>query len=91
MCAKCRKAIPRHPSGNTDNGLHLTFDGGYGEFIDSWNPDDTDHYLSLCHECGHELADWLGIDVRNWHTHGLHSGQHADHHDREEVGPPSGE
>jgi hypothetical protein len=71
---------------NTDNGLVLLFSGSYGEFHDDLGSGP--HSVDLCHECGHDLADWLGIDVGNWHTHKYGGGrpglQHADHHDRPE-------
>lgn len=88
ICKKCGKEIPKQPHAPgpywyTDNGLHLTFDGGYGEFIDAPFADDREAKYILCHECAHDLCDWLGVDPRNWHTHAAGSGQHADHHDRE--------
>lgn len=89
ICKKCGKEIPWQPPHagryrNTDNGLHLTFDGGYGEFIDAPFVNDQEVKYILCHECAHDLCDWLGVDAHNWHTHGIYSGQHDDHHDREE-------
>ena len=79
-CHKCGVLVPVAYPGvpNTDNGLEVYFSGGYGEFYDAW---DGDPMLWLCHECGHDLAAWLGIDVHNWHTHRTDSGQHPDHHD----------
>lgn len=76
-CQRCSKDMPTE-YGNTDNGLELVFTGGYGEFHDDggYGP----HTLWLCHECGHALADWLGLDVHNWHTHRIHGNQHPDHH-----------
>ena len=80
-CQRCKRNVPlkvwRKEVWGTENGLELTFDGGYGEFIDAWEGPEK---VWLCHECAHDLADWLGLDVRRWHTHSLHSGQHADHH-----------
>ena len=80
-CRRCGKVIPLvwPDSPNLDNGLTLQLSGAYGEFIDL-----IDGVLEvlLCHECAHELADWLHFDPRNWHTHREGSGQHADHHDR---------
>ena len=79
-CQKCDQLIPVAYPGqpNTDNGLEVYLSGGYGEFIDSW---DGDPMVWLCHECGHALMDWLGIDCHNWHTHRPDSGMHPDHHD----------
>jgi len=65
---------------NTDNGLEVHFVGSYGEFIDTAFEDGS-YRVSLCHDCSHDLADWLGIDVHNWHTHKPGSGMHPDHHD----------
>lgn len=64
-----------------DNECTITFSGGYGSFIDSFDKWPT---LTICHECGHQLAEWLGVDCRNYHTHSIHGGQHADHHDNQE-------
>lgn len=65
------------------NECTLIFDGGYGSFIDvcggSPNP-----AVTICHECAHELAEWLGVDVRKWHTH-VPGYQHPDHHDYDGV------
>ena len=85
-CQKCGEIIPwayvpppgHGPPENTDNGLHMTLDGGYGEFIDTWQG--RPEYW-LCHDCAHAFCEWLGIDPRNWHTHRLDSGHHPDHHD----------
>ncbi len=81
QCQKCKREIPLRVwltnVDGTDNGLELLFDGGYAEFIDAY---DGPERAWLCHECAHDLADWLGMDVRRWHTHSLRSGQHPDHH-----------
>lgn len=61
------------------NECTILFAGGYGSFIDCI--DSKFPTLTICHECGHELADWLGLDPRNWHTHSIYGGQHPDHHD----------
>lgn len=79
-CYRCKESIPRDEEFQaSDNGLELDFRGGYGEFIDNLY---TVTRLWLCHECGHALGRFLGLDVHNWHTHRTNSGQHADHHDR---------
>ncbi len=92
-CQRCKQPVPISRTGEdslvaypdtkwvTENGLHVSFDGGYAEFIDAWNGAIE---IVLCHECGHALADFLGLDVHNWHTHvppELGGTQHADHHD----------
>ena len=81
-CDRCNKTIPKpwNDSPNLDNGLLVSLSGGYGEFIDSAFTGSYD--VVLCHECAHDLADFLGIDVHNWHAHSPDSGQHPDHHDR---------
>lgn len=85
VCFKCKQPVPHQfPEENhvayalNDNGLTLSFDGGYGEFIDHIGTQAT---MVLCHECAHALADFLGLDVRNWHSHRDDSGQHADHYE----------
>lgn len=85
-CNRCQKIIPlqwdsakdEHPD-QTDNDLSLEFHGGYGQFTDCIYdcPADT---IRLCHECAHDLCDWLGLDPSTWHTHSAESGQHPDHH-----------
>lgn len=89
-CTRCRKVLPV-PDGFTivdaikfnqfDNNaeIKISFSGGYGQFIDSYDGP-IDFSLNLCHECGHELAEFLDIDVSYWHTHNPASGQHPDHH-----------
>lgn len=79
VCFRCQKPVNNDLMGNTDNGLFLFFSGGYGEFHDDLV--DGPHEVVLCHECGHDLADFLGLDVAGWHTHRPESGQHPDHHD----------
>lgn len=97
-CDRCDKDLPRQAGINNndtslqyDNNLVLKFDGGYGMFCDPepgrWirgdhRRHDPEHTKVLCHECAHDLAEWLDIDVHNWHTHNPNSGQHPDHHDR---------
>jgi DNA-directed RNA polymerase subunit N (RpoN/RPB10) len=84
ICFKCKQPVPHQfPEENhvayalNDNGLTLSFEGGYGEFIDHIGTQAT---MVLCHECAHALAEFLGLDVRNWHTHNPATGQHEDHH-----------
>lgn len=99
VCLRCKKPIPLSAAGHhaeqhgtdtkwgTENGLHLTLDGGYAEFIDAY---DGPVVAVLCHECAHGLADYLNLDVHNWHTH-VHPKnggfQHPDHHDGAHDGP----
>jgi hypothetical protein len=64
------------------NECNLIFSGGYGSFIDDLGDMPT---LTVCHECGHELCDWLGVDPRLWHTHSTYGGQHEDHHDNQAI------
>lgn len=90
-CDKCGKEPLRHHGINPassmqyDNVLLLELHGGYGMFIDPMNYPREGHDPSttwiLCHECAHALAEWLGVDVHNWHTHVPGGPQHADHHD----------
>lgn len=68
-------------SENTDNGMFLEVSGSYGEFYDSAFIGA--YKFVLCHSCGHDLADWVGIKVNNWHTHREGSGMHPDHHDED--------
>ena len=58
-CASCREELI--PDGNMDtdyqfdNALWITFDGGYGMFIDPMC--DKPPRMVLCHECAHKLCD----------------------------------
>jgi hypothetical protein len=91
-CSKDMRARAVHPS-RTDwptnvgafdtaeelqNEATLIFTGGYGSFIDAI---DSMPSVRLCHECAHEVCEFIGIDPRLWHTHSVYGGQHADHHD----------
>lgn len=81
ICFKCKKEPPKQFESEydfqRDNLLEVSFTGAYGMFVD---PLFSYYLLHLCHECGHDLCDWLGIDPSNWHTHRPDTGQHADHH-----------
>ena len=93
----CNKPLPQQSisfpnSLQYDNNLVLDVRGGYGMFtdpmgnvpgVDDGRPFDPEQTLLLCHECAHEFAAWMGIDVSGWHTHvpaDLGGTQHADHH-----------
>lgn len=75
VCANpaCRARLaPVSGYPNTGNyrwvdALVITLDGGYGQFIDCGNPNDTVTVV-LCHTCGHKVTDLLGIDTTGWHT-----------------------
>lgn len=77
---------PDHMADELDNECTIMFEGGYGSFIDCAFLDNGQTgmpTLTICHECAHELAEWLGIDVSGWHTHSVYGGQHDDHHARD--------
>lgn len=85
-CFRCKKTIPlqwewevNSDRYQTDNDVTLEFHGGYGQFTDCLD-DCPAESIRLCHECAHDLCDWLGADPRRWHTHSEASGQHSDHH-----------
>lgn len=98
-CFRCNKDM-RHSAyygdfssplyGEQQNELTMLFVGGYGSFIDT--AFDGCPTLTICHECAHELCEFLRIDPHNWHTHSQvvpaesHPGQHPDHHDRSQEG-----
>jgi len=91
-CARCGKSMrgadvhpdyPDHMADELQNECTILFEGGYGSFIDCAFLDNGQEGLptiTICHECGHEFAEWLGIDVSDWHTHSYYGGQHEDHH-----------
>ena len=83
-CNRCSKTIPLQSDNcenpyQTDNELLLEFHGGYGSFTDCLDNCPAES-MRLCHECAHDLCDFLGIDASNWHTHNPELGQHPDHH-----------
>lgn len=83
-CNRCKKIIPLQSENcltpyQTDNELRLEFHGGYGSFTDCIE-DCPAFSIMICHECAHDLCDFLDIDPSYWHTHSPHSGQHPDHH-----------
>lgn len=70
-----------------DNALWITFDGGYGEFIDICTMEDAEHHRAiLCHECAHQLCDlvpWIHklIDPHRSHSHKTsYIEQHPEHY-----------
>lgn len=83
-CGRCHKLLPlqwpelENPY-QTDNELVIEFHGGYGSFTDCLDDCPADS-MRLCHECAHDLCDFLDIDPSYWHTHRPDSGQHPDHH-----------
>jgi len=93
-CDRCNTPLPRQhniqqpDSIQYDNALIVRLEGSYGMFVDDlFRAEELDQrnlhprYDSLlCHECGHELAKFLGKDPSNWHTHNPDSGMHADHY-----------
>lgn len=55
-----------------DNALIVRLSGGYGMFCDPLKvSDDFDPEWDkiFCHECAHEVCDFLGIDASSWHSH----------------------
>lgn len=90
-CDRCTATLPTMPgfdpseSMQYDNALIVRLNGGYGMFVDDFDRElgyNPSYDKVLCHDCAHDLANWLGIDAHNWHTHREGAGQHRDHHDR---------
>jgi len=62
-----------------DNALHITFDGGYGEFVDApivrmYAHDQPALTAVICHDCAHKLCEthpWIAriIEPATSHTH----------------------
>ena len=91
QCGKSMRGEDVHPdypeqmANELQNECTLMFVGGYGSFIDCVFLDGGQTGLPtvrICHECAHELSEWLGIDVSSWHTHSYYGGQHEDHHNQ---------
>lgn len=81
-CYRCDNAIPylfhgdNETATNLDNGLVVLLSGGYGEFRDNLGflgEDDSDiggaFRAFYCHDCAHELCDWMGVNTDHWHSH----------------------
>ncbi len=93
-CSRCHKDLPEQTgvqvpgSIQYDNALIVRLEGGYGMFVDDLFRNEMLDSRGLhpwfdsllCHECGHDLAVFLGIDPKTWHTHRPDSGMHNDHH-----------
>lgn len=53
-----------------DNALWVTFEGGYGMFVDPMRHDD--HKAVICHECAHKLCDenpWIEQLLNSFGSH----------------------
>lgn len=68
-CSRCQAPQVFKPSSMDSEipvVLYLNMDGGYGNFIDNFMNDPA-YNLMLCHKCGHEFANWIGINLTNGH------------------------
>lgn len=78
-CGSCGKELEPESGGpdfdpaseQYDNALEITFNGGYGMFID---PIDEEYRVIICHECAHHLCEtvqWIGklLNPFNSHSH----------------------
>lgn len=81
VCSRCDSPLPEPEEDGLGNAfaLAVTLDGGYTMFCDPEVEDEERHYL-LCHDCGHELCDFLGVDPRDWHQHRTGRAWESDHH-----------
>lgn len=85
ICADCQKRIPSDEYGLYDNVLGITFDGGYGWFID-YSPifgDEAPPRAHLCHECAHHLCDthpWIANLLKPYDSHSHRSGSVGPEH-----------
>lgn len=54
--------------GTFENMLTFKVEGGYGEYVDTIDPNSKEFVFNLCHKCGHKLmAFFPEYDLSNWH------------------------
>ena len=69
-CDKCTLEMWSDENyGTFPNALTLTMSGGYGEFVDTINPDSKEFEFTLCHKFAHKLmktffSKW---EFSHWH------------------------
>jgi hypothetical protein len=69
-CDKCTLEMNADRNyGTFPNALTLKMSGGYGEFVDTINPDSKEFEFTLCHKCAHKLmktffSQW---EFSHWH------------------------
>ena len=68
-CDKCHTVQWATQFGTFENMLHITFSGGYDEYVDEFGLCSDENKFHLCHECAHALManffnEW---DFTNWH------------------------
>ena len=71
-CTRCKMRMPEswgHEDSAKENGIFQSTDGhnaevlltgGYAEFVDTMF--EPKQVAKLCHQCGHELLEWLNYD-----------------------------
>ena len=69
-CDGCLGKIKGLETGGAENALHLSLEGGYGEFVDTAFLADSETNFTLCHECGHKLFSALFKlwDISHYHA-----------------------
>ncbi len=68
-CAKCSEKLEP----NNQGALDITYDGGYGDFVDNYDGELL--FLRLCHKHAHQFAYWVNNEsaITKWHGH-AHNG-----------------
>lgn len=81
VCARCDALLPESEDGlGPKHALVVRFDGGYGMFCDPDPFAEEDWAVVLCHDCGHQLTDFLGMNADEWHQHRGQRAWNSDHH-----------
>lgn len=81
VCSRCDSALPEPVEDGlgSEFALLVVLDGGYTMFCDPDVAEEDRRYV-LCHDCGHELCDFLGVDARDWHHHQTLRAWESNHH-----------
>lgn len=83
VCARCDSPLPETVGDlGPKFALILRLDGGFGMFCDPDPFEEADWVVLLCHDCGHELTDFLGLNPNGWHVHRGQRAWDSDHHSR---------
>lgn len=82
VCSRCDNPLPEPVEDGPGPrfALVVRLDGGYGMFCDPGFEDSDDWARVLCHDCAHELCEFLGLDPRSWHAHVGERAWDVDHH-----------
>ena len=68
-CDKCELVMNADKNyGTFENALTLNVSGGYGEYVDTLDPNSPEFEFTLCHKCAHKLMKFFSHwDLSSWH------------------------